>query len=55
VERRFAARARVQVARELGLLANHAGAAAALYAHEHGGIAIVTALGEREFSLEAAQ
>jgi len=32
VNRQFAARARVQVARELGLLANHAGAAAASYA-----------------------
>ena len=46
--------ARTRVARELGLLANHAGSAAALYAHEHGGVAIVTASGEREFSLEGA-
>jgi cysteine synthase len=52
VSRALAARARVRVARELGLLANHAGAAAALYAHQHGGVALVTALGEREFSLE---
>jgi cysteine synthase len=52
VTRALAARARVRVARELGLLASHAGAAAAVYAHQHGGIAILTALGEREFSLE---
>ena len=55
VSRALAARARAQVARELGLLANHAGAAAAAYAHQHGGVALVTAVGEREFSLEAAQ
>jgi hypothetical protein len=54
VTRAEAARARAQVGRELGLLANHAGAAAAAYAHGHGGVAIVTAAGEREFSLEAA-
>ena len=48
-----AARARARVGRELGLLANHAGAAAAELAHDRGGVAIVTALGEREFSLEA--
>jgi hypothetical protein len=53
VEGAQAARARSRVARELGLLANHAGAAAAAYAYERGGVAIVTALGEREFSLEA--
>jgi hypothetical protein len=40
------------VARELGLLASHAGAAAAVYAHEHGGVALITGPGEREFSLE---
>ena len=44
-----------QVGRELGLLANLAGAAAAAYAHQHGGVAIVTAAGEREFSLEGAR
>lgn len=53
VTRAQAAEARSRVAHELGLLANHAGAAAALYAREHGGVAIVTALGEREFSLDA--
>jgi len=37
------------------LLANHAGADAAAYARRHGGVAIVTAAGEREFSLEEAQ
>src|SRR4051812_29686991 len=41
-----AARARARVGRELGLLANHAGAAAAELAHDRGGVAIVTALGE---------
>ena len=45
--------ARARLGRELGLLANHAGAAAAGYAHDRGGVAIVTAPGEREFSLEA--
>ena len=52
VTRAEAARARSRLGRELGLLAGHAGAAAAAYAHEHGGIALVTAPGEREFSLE---
>jgi hypothetical protein len=55
VTRMAAAEARAQVGRELGLLANHAGAAAAAYAHQHGGVAIVTAAGEREFSLEGAR
>lgn len=55
VGRTAAAEARAQVGRELGLLANHAGAAAAAYAHQHGGVAIVTAAGEREFSLEGAR
>jgi hypothetical protein len=54
VARAEAAAARERLGRELGLLANHAGAAAAAYAHEHGGIALVTAPGEREFSLERA-
>ena len=48
-----AAQARARVGRELGLLASHAGAAAAACAHERGGVALVTAPGEREFSLEA--
>jgi hypothetical protein len=55
VTRKAAAEARAQVGRELGLLANHAGAAAAAYARQHGGVAIVTAAGEREFSLEEAR
>jgi len=54
VTRAAAAAARARVGRELGLLASHAGAAAAEHAHEHGGLAIVTAPGEREFSLEDA-
>jgi cysteine synthase len=54
VARADAAAARARLGRELGLLANHAGAAAASYAREHGGIALVTAPGEREFSLESA-
>jgi cysteine synthase len=53
IARHDAARARARLGRELGLLANHAGAAAAGYAHGRGGVAIVTAPGEREFSLEA--
>jgi cysteine synthase len=44
--------ARARVARTLGLLASHASAAAAVHAEEHGGLALVTAPGEREFSLE---
>ena len=55
VPRAQAARARTRLARELGLLASHASAAAAAYAHEHGGVALITAPGEREFSLERAQ
>jgi hypothetical protein len=55
VSRAAAMQARAQVGRELGLLANHAGAAAAAFARQHGGVAIVTAVGEREFSLEGAQ
>lgn len=54
VTREAAAEARARLGRDLGLLANHAGAAAAAYAHRHGGVAIVTAVGEREFSLEGA-
>jgi hypothetical protein len=47
-----ASAARSRLARELGLLAGHASAAAAVHAFENGGLAIVTAPGEREFSLE---
>jgi len=54
VTRAEASQARARVARELGLLASHASAAAAVYAHEHGGVALITAPGEREFSLESA-
>ena len=46
------AQARATVARELGLLAGHAASGAAVYAREHGGIALVTSAGEREFSLD---
>jgi hypothetical protein len=53
VARADAASARSSVGRELGLLASHAGAAAALFAHDQGGVAIVSGPGEREFSLEA--
>ena len=52
VTRAAAAAARARLGRELGLLANHAGAAAAVCALDRSGVAIVTALGEREFSLE---
>ncbi|HEY2030826.1 MAG TPA: hypothetical protein VGH20_16635 [Myxococcales bacterium] len=48
-----ASAARSRVARSLGLLASHASAAAAVYAFDHGGLALITAPGEREFSLEA--
>ena len=54
VGRADAARARARVGRELGLLASHAGAAAAAFAHGQGGVAIVSGPGEHEFSLEAA-
>ncbi|HTO97946.1 MAG TPA: hypothetical protein VMK66_12935 [Myxococcales bacterium] len=52
VSKAQAAQARARLGRELGLLASHAGAAAADYAREHGGVALVTSAGEREFSLE---
>lgn len=55
VARAQAAQARTRLARELGLLASHASAAAAVYAYESGGVALITAPGEREFSLERAQ
>jgi|SRR5438067_10061265 len=54
IGRADAAQARTRVGRELGLLASHAGAAAAAFAHDQGGVAIVSGPGEREFSLEAA-
>ena len=54
VTRADAAAARARVARELGLLAGHAGAAAAAWAHEHGGVAIVSGPGEREFTLDVS-
>jgi hypothetical protein len=47
-----ASKARARVASSLGLLASHASAAAAVHAFERGGLALVTAPGEREFSLE---
>lgn len=49
-----ASRARSELARTSGVLASHAAAAAAAVAAEHGGIALVTSAGEREFSLERA-
>ena len=52
VSRAQARVARARLARELGLLAGHASAAAAVYAFEHGGLALVSTPGEREFSLE---
>jgi len=55
VTRAEAAAARSRVARELGLLATHAGAAAAVYAHDHGGVALLCAPGEREFSLDSEE
>ena len=55
VTRAQAAEARTRLARELGLLASHASAAAAIYAYQHGGVALITAPGEREFSLERTQ
>src|SRR2546427_4209375 len=54
VTRADAAAARARVARELGLLAGHAGAAAAVWAHEHGGVAIVSGPGGREFTLDVS-
>lgn len=54
VSRDDAAAARQRLSRELGLLASHAGAAAAVVAFERGGIALLTAAGEREFSLDRA-
>jgi hypothetical protein len=47
-----ASKARARVAGALGLLASHASATAAVHAFEQGGLALVTAPGEREFSLE---
>ncbi len=52
ISRAFAAAARARLCRDLGLLAGHAAAAAAVLAHERGCIALVTSAGEREFSLD---
>ena len=52
VTRAQASAARSRLAREVGLLAGHAAAAAAVHAFEHGGVALVTSPGEREFSLD---
>ena len=54
VTRAQASAARLRVARELGLLTSHASAAAAVWAFEHGGVAIVSGVGEHEFSSETA-
>ena len=53
VSRAFAASARRRLSREQGLLVSHASAAAIALAEELGGVALVTANGEREFSLDA--
>ena len=53
VTRAEAAAARGRLCRELGLLAGHAAAAAAVIAQDRGCIALVTSAGEREFSLDA--
>jgi threonine synthase len=52
VTRAECARARAELARTAGVLASHASAMAALVAAELGALAIVSASGEREFSLE---
>jgi hypothetical protein len=52
VTRAECARARQELARTAGVLASHAAAMAAVVAAELGGTAIVSASGEREFSLE---
>jgi cysteine synthase len=55
IKRAEAAEARRRLARETGVLASHASAAAALVAREiPGAVALLTAAGEREFSLEGA-
>ena len=56
VTRAECAQARSEVARELGLLASHASAAAVVVARRSGlrAIALFTSTGEREFSLDAA-
>lgn len=54
VSRSDAAAARGRLCRELGLLAGHAAAAAAVIAQGRGCIALVTSAGEREFSLDRA-
>jgi threonine synthase len=52
VTRAECAHARRELARTSGVLATHAAAMAAMVAVELGGAAIVSASGEREFSLE---
>ncbi|HZX64931.1 MAG TPA: pyridoxal-phosphate dependent enzyme [Myxococcales bacterium] len=52
VPRALCARARTGLARETGVLASHASAAAAFLAAAEGGLALISS-GEREFSLEA--
>jgi hypothetical protein len=52
ISRAVATAARARLCRELGMLAGHAAAAAAVLAHERGCIALVTSAGEREFSLD---
>jgi hypothetical protein len=52
VSRAEANAARARVARTLGLLAGHGSAVAAVQAFERGGLALITAPGEREFSLD---
>jgi hypothetical protein len=52
VARADCARARRELARSSGVLATHAAAMAAMVAVELGGAALVSASGEREFSLE---
>ena len=54
VRRSEASAARRELAGTMGLLATHAGAAAAALARERGGLALLMAPGEREFSIESA-
>jgi len=53
IARDDAAGVRARLGRELGLLAKSRRCGGGRYAHGRGGLAIVTAPGEREFSLEA--
>jgi hypothetical protein len=54
VSRAACAEARQVLARQAGVLAAHASAMAALEAAKEGGLALIVATGEREFSLEGA-